>query len=337
MQKQNETTLKNDKFRMKLCSLLVLLVLICLLAISIGRYSIPIMDIIRVIVGIDSDQQIWNVLFLVRIPRIVAALLIGSALALSGTVYQSMFRNPLVSQDILGVSSGATVGASIAILLGFSTIPIIFSAFITGLVAVALTILISIFFKSRAIITLVLAGIVVSGIFSSMAGLIKYLADTETQLAPITFWTLGSLAAVTIDELFLVSLPIILSIICIFMLRWKLNLFLIDDSNSSSDNKVSKYLLIVFSTILTASAVSIAGTIGWVGLVIPHIGRAIIGSENKKLMPVSTLLGGIFMVGVDTIARNASSVEIPLSILTGTVGAPLFIWIVYKNRRRLFK
>jgi len=330
----------NDKYRIKLISMLILLLLCCFFSVSIGRYNISLINIARAFIGLNTEQQAWNVLFFVRLPRVIAAVLIGSALALSGTVYQSMFRNPLVSQDILGVSSGATVGASIAIILDFGNIPMLFSAFFAGLFAVAMTTFISKCLKSKSIITLVLSGIVVSGIFSSLTGLLKYLADTETHLAPITFWTLGSIANISIDELFLVGPPIILSTICIFALRRNLNFLQIDDTHLIDDssalyNKSSKYLLIVFSTILTACAVSIAGTISWIGLVIPHIGRALIGSNNEKLIPINALLGGTFLVGIDTLARNISGVEIPLSILSGTIGAPLYIWIIYKNRGRL--
>ena len=312
----------------------MLVLLVCIIALSIGRFHIPFPDVVRALLWFEStEQQVWNVIFLVRLPRVLATMLIGSSLALSGVVYQSLFRNPLVSQDILGVSAGATVGASLAIILGLSSTLMVFSAFGMGLLSVAITLFLARCLKSTSIITLVLAGMVVSGLFNSLTGLMRYLADTEAQLPAITFWTLGSIARVTRFELRLVSIPLVISTICVFLLRWRLNVLQIDDPNASSDNRLPKYLLIVFSTVLTACAVSISGTISWIGLVIPHIGRAIVGSDNKKLIPVSALLGCAFLVIIDTLARNLSGVEIPLSILTGTLGAPLFIWIIHKYRR----
>jgi len=286
--------------------------------------------------GQEANRQILNVLFRVRLPRIIAAMLIGPSLALSGAVYQSLFQNPLVSQDILGVSSGATVGAAIGIIIGLSKIQIMLFAFGFGLLAVITTILLSNLFKSRSVIALVLSGIVVSGFFNSLIGYLKYIADTDSQLAPITFWQMGSLAKISNAEIYIVCVPILLSMAGIFILRWRLTVLQCDalSVETSKGNKAAKYLLIIFATVLTSSAVCVAGTISWLGLVLPHIARALVGSDNKKVIPVSTVVGGIFLVAIDAISRNLSGQEIPLSILSGSIGAPIYIIIIYKNRRR---
>ncbi len=313
----------------------LLFLITSLFALSIGRVPITINQIINALFNERTiDQGYLNVIFLIRGPRIIGGALVGAALSLSGAVYQSALKNPLASQDLLGVSAGSTVGAALAIILNLEKWYILSLSFIFGVVAVVLAVTLSWCFKSRKAISLVLSGIIISGIFNSLQGLLKYIADPDNQLAAITFWSLGSLSGVSNGSIKYVVLPIVVSITAIMLLRWRLNILYCEDVLCRKD-QIARNLLILFSTLLTSCAVSISGTINWVGLVIPHIARALVGSDNRYLLPLSTLLGGTFLISIDTIARSLTGVEIPLSILTGTVGAPFFIYIVTKQKTRL--
>ena len=250
-------------------------------------------------------------------------------------MYQSMFRNHLVSPDLLGVSSGASVGACLAILLGFSSGFISLFAFAFGFIAVLLTLLLSYTLQNKSIVTMILCGLAVSGLMSSFVGLMKYLADNEMKLAEMTFWLLGSLAKVTMDDFF-VLFPVIL--ICSFVAlscSWKLNIISLGEKEAKSLGVNYRFffiLLIVTATALTAFSVSVGGTIGWVGLVVPNFVRLLVGSNNKKLIPLSMLSGAILMIIVDVLSRTLAPNEIPLSIITGILGTPVFIYAIYKRR-----
>ena len=279
-----------------------------------------------------------NMLIGVRMPRVMASVIVGAALALSGAVYQGIFKNPLVSPDFLGVSSGACVGAATAILLSFSSVMIQITAFAGGLLAVAVTMLIPKMLRSESGIMLVLAGIIVGGAMSSILGFIKYIADPETQLAAITYWQLGSFAYVD-NKAVLSILPLSIAAAAVLVgMSWWINILSLGEQEAKSLGArvgVLRVVCIVCSTVLTAGAVCISGTIGWVGLVIPHFGRMIAGSDNRTLLPASMLIGSIFMLFVDTVTRIAGPAEMPVSILTGLIGAPFFAWLLYRQRRIL--
>lgn len=323
--------------------ILVLLALI-LACLCIGKYQISPGECLRILMGrLTGAQPSWdgmdeNMLMGVRLPRVMAAVIVGAALALSGAVYQGIFKNPLVSPDFLGVSSGACVGAAIAILMSFTSVMVQITAFIGGLLAVAVTMLIPKMLRSESGIMLVLAGIIVGGAMSSILGFIKYIADPETQLAAITYWQLGSFAYVD-NKAILSILPLSIAAAAVLLaMSWWINILSLGEQEAKSLGarvNVLRSVCIICSTILTAGAVCISGTIGWVGLVIPHFGRMMAGSDNRILLPASMIIGSIFMLFVDTVTRIAGPAEMPVSILTGLIGAPFFAWLLYRQRRIL--
>lgn len=335
---ENNNKKENQKFNILLVVLSVLLVIMFFTSMCVGRYGVSFVDVFKFFIGQQIDQTSYNVMLYLRLPRTLIAVLVGIALTLSGAIYQSSFNNRLVSPDLLGVSSGASVGACFAILLGFSTAMISVFAFVVGFITVFITLLIAKAFKNKSNVILILAGLAVGGVMSSLVGLIKYLADNEMKLAEMTFWLLGDLSKVKMED-FYVLLPVVVvcSVITI-VLSWRLNIISLGQKEAKSlgvNYKVTFVLLIVVATILTAISVSVAGTIGWIGLVIPNITRLLIGSNNKKLIPISMLIGAIFMVIVDMLARSLAPNEIPLSVITGILGTPLFIFAIYKRRKEI--
>jgi iron complex transport system permease protein len=324
--------------------LFVVLLALILACLCVGKYQISPGECLKILAGkLTGAQPSWdgmdeNMLVGVRLPRVMAAVIVGAALALSGAVYQGIFKNPLVSPDFLGVSGGACVGAAIAILLSFSSVMVQITAFAGGLLAVAVTMLIPKMLRSESGIMLVLAGIIVGGAMSSILGFIKYIADPDTQLAAITYWQLGSFAYVdNIAVLSILPLTVAAAAVLIAMSWWINILSLGEQEAKSLGARVNtlRGICIVCSTVLTAGAVCISGTIGWVGLVIPHFGRMLAGSDNRTLLPASMIIGSIFMLFVDTVTRMAGPAEMPVSILTGLIGAPFFAWLLYRQRRIL--
>lgn len=335
---ENNNKKENQKFNILLVVLSVLLVIMFFTSMCVGRYGVSFLDVFKFFTIQQIDKTSYNVMLYLRLPRTLIAVLVGIALTLSGAIYQSSFNNRLVSPDLLGVSSGASVGACFAILLGFSTAMISVFAFVVGFITVFITLLIAKAFKNKSNVILILAGLAVGGVMSSLVGLIKYLADNEMKLAEMTFWLLGDLSKVKMED-FYVLLPVVVvcSVITI-VLSWRLNIISLGQKEAKSlgvNYKVTFVLLIVVATILTAISVSVAGTIGWIGLVIPNITRLLIGSNNKKLIPISMLIGAIFMVIVDMLARSLAPNEIPLSVITGILGTPLFIFAIYKRRKEI--
>jgi iron complex transport system permease protein len=322
----------------------VLVVVLCILALGIGRYYVAPGQVVRILLGqvfpVDATwtDTMQTVVVNVRLPRIVGAVLVGGALSLSGAVYQGVFHNPLVSPDILGVSSGAAVGASVAILMHSGAVAIQISALLCGCGAVALAAAISRAFRKPSPMTLVLSGIIVSALCSSLLSLCQYLANVYEELPNIIFWTLGSLRKVTGADV-LVTAPVILAVSCVLVaLRWRINLLSLGGKEAQSlgvNAGLLRIIIIICSTILTASAVCISGTIGWVGLIVPHLARLVVGSDHVHSIPAAVLFGSAFMVAVDTLARSLTSAEIPLSVITGFIGAPLFVFIIVRRRLEL--
>lgn len=312
-----------------------------LISLCVGRYNIRLSQVVEVIApkfftsSANIDEVTYNVIINLRLPRIIAAILIGGALALSGTTFQGIFKNPLVSPDLLGVSSGACVGAAIAILLGQGIYGIQISAFIFGIATVATTMLIPRIMKRDSTIMLVLSGVIVSGFMLSVLGFIKYIADPETQLADITYWQLGSISKVTYDSLSKIAPIIIIAAVILISLRWRINILSLGDNEARSlgvNLRFEKGLAVLCATILTASSVCISGTIGWIGLVMPHLARMLVGNNNVRSLPVATIMSGGFLLIIDTLARTISVGEIPLGILTGLIGAPFFAWMLIKQK-----
>lgn len=324
--------------------LLLLLAAMAVVSISVGRYYIRPDWVVEILgssffsIPQDWPSQAASIIYTLRLPRTAAAMLIGAALSLSGAAYQSVFKNPLVAPDMLGVSSGACVGASLAILFGIAQTGTEISAFAGGLVAVSIAVAIPKIIGKNSIVMLVLSGIIVTGLMSSILGIIKYLADADTQLPAITYWQLGSLANVTAENIGTSGSLIILCIIFMMLIRWRMNILTLSDEEVhmlGRHNGMLRYGVILCATILTASSVCLSGTIGWVGLVIPHFSRMLVGPDNLRMLPVAVVFGALFLLFIDTISRAAFSAEIPLSILTGLVGAPFYFYLLVRQRLQL--
>ncbi len=310
-----------------------------LVALGTGRYLLTPSEVFAALGSLvngapPADPVSANVVLNLRLPRIVAAVLIGAALTLAGASYQSIFRNPLAAPDLLGVTHGACVGASVAILLGLGTAGIQTMAFVLGIGALALVAWIPRLIRRSSSVTLVLSGIIVGGLMQAIIGLLKYVADPETQLQDIVFWQLGSLAKVTTASMLGMAPLIVVPAVVLLALRWRLNLLALDDAEAVAlgvNVRVERGIVVLCATLLTAAAVSLSGSIGWVGLVVPHVARLLMGGDNARSLPVAALLGGIFMLVIDTLARSLSPGEIPLGILTGLIGTPFFVLILARR------
>ena len=321
--------------------LLFAVLLVCIvLAACVGKYPVSPVESLQIMLGRtdNTSEMTVNVVLGLRVPRILASVIVGGALSMSGAAYQGIFKNPLVSPDFLGVSSGACIGAAVAILLSLSATYISVFAFIFGIIAVLVTVAIPAVMGNRTNVMLVLSGIIVGTAMSSILGFIKYIADPNTQLASITYWTMGSFSYITLADLFAV-LPIIAvpGVILILMAWWIDVLSMGEDEARTLGARVGliRGITIICATLLTAGSVCIAGTISWVGLIVPHFGRMAVGPSNRKLLPMCALLGGLFMLAVDTLTRTIGTTEMPVSILTGVLGAPIFCWLLFRQRREL--
>lgn len=329
---------------LKFIILIFIPIIAFLLSITLGRYDITVGEICRILISkvtgksIDYPQVIDTVIFRVRIPRIVTAMIVGCSLSISGAVYQGMFKNPMVSPTILGTSAGAGFGAVLAIILSFNTIGIQLTAFAFGVFAVLLTYTIStkVARGGNIMFALILSGMLINTVFQSFISISKYVADPYDKLPTITFWLMGSLASISKRDALMITVPFLLGIIPIFLVRWHLNTLSFGDEEAKAlgiDTKKLRILVIICTTVLTASSVSVAGMIGWVGVIIPHIARMIVGPDFKVLLPATALIGSTYLLLVDNVARSAISVEIPLGILTSLIGAPFFIYLLLNARK----
>lgn len=322
------------KFFIYMIAIMFLSVIVIGICLCVGRYNISIAELISALLGEQKQTTAYNILWHIRIPRICVSYVIGTALAVSGTVYQSLFNNRLVSPGLLGVEAGACVGAGICILLGAGAVLTSVVSFGFGIFAAILAVVIQRVSKSESATTLVLSGVIVSALMNANIGLIKYIADGKDKLASITFWMLGDLSGAELEDLYLL-LPIV--VVCsafLYFMRWRLNALSLGEKEAKSlgiNYKLETVLVISSATLLTSVSVCISGTIGWVGLIIPNIAKGLFGNDNKQIIPVSLLLGGIFMVIVDTLARTLSPSEIPLGIITGFLGAITYVVILVKK------
>ncbi|AKB48688.1 Vitamin B12 ABC transporter, permease component BtuC [Methanosarcina sp. Kolksee] len=325
---------------------LVYLLPIALLVISlfVGRYQTPLAAVADESISAFSSlffgtpasvSTQHTVLFNVRLPRILAALLVGAALSIAGASFQGIFRNPLVSPYILGVGSGAGFGACLAILLWNNYLIIQLMAFAFGLLAMFIAISMGKVSKGTGTLVFVLSGIIVSSIFTALTSLAKYVADPYDQLPAIVFWLMGSLATVRYGDLLYILLPIFIGTLVLLLFRWRINILSLGDEEAKAlgmDVEKMRLVIIVCATLVTSAAVSISGVIGWVGLVVPHISRMIVGPNYSRLLPMSMVIGASFMLIVDDLSRTIVATEIPLGILTSLVGAPLFAYLIKKGR-----
>lgn len=324
--------------------LLFILLNLFFISIALGRYPINLADVFKAILYKISgnplllDEKILQIIFNVRLPRIIAAILVGSALSVSGACYQGVFRNPMASPALLGVSSGAGFGAALGILSNFSILGVQSSSFIFGIVSVLLVYSISYILsgKTDMILTLLLTGMVISTLFSSLISLLKFVGDPYDDLPAITFWLMGSISNVSIDEVKIVAVVVIIGISALYVIKWKINILSFSEQEASSmgiHTSKLRIIIILCSTLITAAVVSISGLIGWVGLVVPHLVRMIVGPNYKYLIPTSVVLGGIYMLVIDDISRTIFPGEIPLGILTSIIGTPFFIYLLAKGKK----
>lgn len=283
-----------------------------------------------------AQGQIDTVLFEVRLPRVFAAVLVGAAIAAAGAAYQTLFRNPLVSPDILGVSTGAGLGAVLGIFLSLPVAGIQLSAFVVGLATVGLVYAIASMVHGREpILVLVLAGVVVGSLAGAVISLLKILADPYDQLPAIVFWLLGSLSAIRKGEVWAAAPLVLLGLVPLVLLRWRINVLSLGDEEAKALGVEAgrlRLLVVGAATLMTASVVAISGVIGWVGLVIPHIARMLVGPSFDRLLPTAMLLGASYLLLVDTLARTMARIEVPIGILTAVIGAPFFLWLLARGR-----
>lgn len=331
------------KVKIKLTIMLAILMTVFILSFAVGKYSINPFDVIKILLSkFLNIKKTWSdnaqvVIFQIRMPRIIAAVLIGSALSVAGCVYQGLFKNHMVSPEVLGASNGAGFGAALGIFFSLGYVKTTALSFVMGLIAVCTAYLISEKSRGDKNFSMILSGIIVGSLFSAMISFLKLIADTENTLPAITYWLMGSLASIKIGDVIFVSIPIIVSLLPLFLIRWRINVLTMGEEEARSlgiNINLLKGIIIVSATLMTSASVSVSGIIGWVGLVIPHCARLIVGYDYRYLLTASALMGASFLLFVDNFARNIANSEIPLGILTSFIGAPMFLYLIYKTGDR---
>ena len=312
-------------------------------SITLGRYPVAPLDVVWAALArlnLSSrplPETVEIVVFDLRLPRILAAMVVGGALSAAGAAYQGMFRNPLVSPDILGAAAGSGFGAALGIMLGLDILAIQLLAFAFGLAAVAVSYAVATRLKaSDPTLVLVLAGILVGTVFTSLITLLKYLADPYDRLPAITFWLMGSLSSIGPADLPLLLAPAVVGVVVLFLLRGQLTTLSFGNDEALTlgvDTGRVRVVVIVAATLMTASTVAVCGMIGWVGLVIPHLARALVGPTFRLLLPVSVLLGSTYLLLVDDLARSLGPLELPLGVMTAIIGAPCFLYLLSRTGR----
>lgn len=343
---------KRLSYPMVLMILAVLLIIAIIISFMLGRYPVSPKELFGIILdriltglfpkGRISIPQFWEdkmelVVLNIRFPRILLACLVGCCLSAAGAAFQGVFQNPMASPDLLGASSGAAFGAALAIYLNRGSGMIVVFAFISSLVCVLLVIVVSERAKGKKVIGLILSGIMISSLFSSGTSFIKLVADTTDQLPAITYWLMGSLSAAKKSDLLFALIPMVIGLVPLFLLRWRINILTMGDDEARTmgvNAKRARFIVIVCATLVTAASVSVSGLIGWIGLVIPHLARRLVGNNYKVLMPATMLFGAIFLLIVDDVCRNLLATEIPIGILMAFVGAPFFIYLIMRDGER---
>ena len=329
-------------------ALIVILILMINISLFLGQYQISFDEylmFLKKLIGLNSliDDEKYetmkSIIFDIRLPRIISAILIGASLAVAGASFQAMFVNPLVSPGILGVLSGASFGAALGMILGLNWFLINLSTFIFGILAVFFAITISfIYSSSRNMIILVLGGIISSSLFSALLSIIKYGADTNDVLPAITYWLMGSLSFSTSSIVWNLTIPMLGGILILIFFSKYLNALSLGDEEAKAlgiNTKLIKLIIIIVATLISALSVILAGIIGWIGLIIPHITRLLFGADNKVILPMSALIGAIFLLLVDNTSKLIFSFEIPIGIVTAIIGIPIFIFVL-KNAKKGF-
>ena len=314
--------------------LAVAFAVVAVVSLGVGRYPLSPAKVVQTLFGGGTSQE-RTVVLKIRLPRIMAAALIGAGLALAGQTMQMVFRNPLVSPDVLGTSTAAGFGASISLLLGMSTIAVTMNAFAFGIASVAIVCAIGSRVKGEQTMGLILIGMVVSSLFSASTSFVKLIADPNNTLPAITYFLMGSLAGCGFQDLKVIAIPMAISFATLLSVSWKLNILSLSEDEARSlgvNTRLLRIVAIAASALMTASAVAVSGQIGWVGLIVPHMARRITGSNARYTLPSSMLLGAAFLTVVDDVSRTATTAEIPIGILTAFIGAPFFLYLILRER-----
>ena len=326
--------------RRRLAALALLLAAAFLASFYFGRYGVAPDKVVRILLSrifpfeADWTPQMQTAVLNIRLPRILLACLADCSLASAGAAYQGVFRNPMAAPDILGASSGAAFGAALAILLGLGSRGIMLLAFVSGLATVLLVYFIGSRAPGHRAIGLILAGIMMGSLMSAGTSFVKLVADPSNQLPAITYWLMGSLSGTMMRDVAFAALPMAAGLAPLVLLRWRVNLLTLGDDEARSlgvDARLLRLAVVVCATLVTAASVAVSGMIGWVGLVIPHLCRKLVGSDYRRLMPASMLMGALFLLLVDDVARNLLSTEIPIGILTAFLGAPVFLYFILRG------
>lgn len=319
-------------------ALIALPLIAAFVSLCVGRYQLPVSRVAAVIynavLGSNTDVLAYSTVINTRLPRILLAAVAGAGLSVAGCAFQSLFTNPLATPDTLGVASGASFGAALGILLGFSQFGIQSTSFLFGAAAVVLTFLAG---KNarNSLSAMVLSGIMIGSLFSSLISLVKFAADTEQQLPAITYWLMGSLSGIGYKSLAFGSIPVIVGIAVLLALRYRINLLVLssDEATATGVNiKALRIAVAVCATVITAACVSMCGQVGWIGLLVPHMCRMMFGNNHLSLLPACVSVGTTFLIVTDTLARSLTPAEIPISVLTAIIGAPFFILLMNKSR-----
>ncbi|MDT3390160.1 MAG: iron ABC transporter permease [bacterium] len=320
----------------------IVTVVVAVAALGIGRYWLSPIQIIKVllqqITGLNygMDKNAVAVVMHIRLPRILASLLLGAGLALSGQTFQMIFRNPLVSPDVLGTSTAASFGASLSLLLGLSSVLVSVNAFAAGIAALVLIYAIASRTRREQTLALILVGMVVSSLFSSATSFVKLIADPNNVLPAITYFLMGTLSGTGFEELGMIVIPVGASIVVLLLLSWRINLLSLSEDEARSigvNTRLIRAVAITCATLITACSVAVAGNIGWVGLVIPHISRMLVSNDARYSFPSTVFFGASFLTLVDCVSRAAATIEIPIGILTSFIGAPFFLFLLFREVR----
>lgn len=326
--------------------LAAILLIIFAVSARLGRYPLALSEIFRFIgeriQGVERSQsalkpEVYTVLLNIRLPRLLVCLMVGTALSVAGSAFQSIFNNPMVSPDVLGASSGAGLFAAMGILLGLPRASLILCSFIGGLLSILVVLSISRYLRFEPLLSLILTGMIVNSLFSACLSLLKYIADPNNELPAITYWLMGSFSGVSRKDVGFVFWPVLIGTGIIIAYRWRLNLLSLGSDSAKSLGihlKRDRAIILMAATLLTAASVSVAGMISWVGLVIPHFAKIYVGADHRRAIPAAALMGAAFLLLVDDLARLLSTGEIPLGVLTAFVGAPIFLYLIFTEGRR---
>ncbi|MDR3764479.1 MAG: iron ABC transporter permease [Acidobacteriota bacterium] len=307
-------------------------------SLMLGSYHLSLHDMFQAALHPNPENEASIVLWQVRLPRLLAASLVGGGLALAGAAYQGLFNNPMVSPDILGASAGSGFGAALGILLGWHIVRIECAAFVMGLIAVGLAWMLGALLGRRGdpVLMLVLVGILVASVFAALISFTKYMADPYDRLQAITFWLMGSFASINFKDVKLSAVPILLGAVPLLLLRWRLNVLCMGEEEARAlgvNTRVLRFIVILAATLISSATVSICGMVGWIGLVVPHLARMIVGPNYRAMIPAAALIGVSFLLLVDDVARTIGTLEMPIGILTALIGAPFFLFLLVRQSR----